>query len=63
MDNERQTDVRPTEARPGEPPRTREWRANDEPEHVAPSRAPSLWDRFLHLMGVVGPDRRGGPGG
>lgn len=43
----------------------RGWRVSADQERTpdAPKPKPSLWDRSLHLMGVIGPDKRGGPGG
>ena len=52
---------RPTE--PGEATRRERWARDDNAPVVEPKRSASLWDRFLHLMGIVGTDRRGGPGG
>lgn len=48
---------------PGEGPQ-RAWSTKDDDDRPADSKPKgSLWDRFLHLMGIVGTDRRGGPGG
>ena len=42
----------------------RSWRTPLDPEREerpAKDRGPRDW--FLHLLGLVGPDKRGGPGG
>lgn len=35
---------------------------DQEPTQDAPPKR-TVWDWFLQLLGVIGPDKRGGPGG
>lgn len=69
MDDDRSGRQAPGQALPAgthaqDPSGSRTWPEEAEQGRERPPepRPPTLWDRFLQILGVVGPDKRGGPG-